>query len=189
MAVPPEAKKAMSIPANTPGLASSTVNLRPATSIVLPAERADAKGVGVDISAPALAVAMRNAEALGVSARAELVEGSWESELAGPFDLVLSNPPYIPAADMGGLALDVADHDPHLALTPGADGLAAYRALISFHAGRVRPGGWIGVECGIGQADDVLALMAGAGLAELATYADLAGIPRAAFGRRVEKTP
>ncbi len=153
------------------------------------AERADAKGVGVDISAPALAVAMRNAEALGVSARAELVEGSWESELAGPFDLVLSNPPYIPAADMGGLALDVADHDPHLALTPGADGLAAYRALISFHAGRVRPGGWIGVECGIGQADDVLALMAGAGLAELATYADLAGIPRAAFGRRVEKTP
>jgi release factor glutamine methyltransferase len=151
------------------------------------AERADASGVGVDISPAALGVAGRNAEALGVGARVELREGSWESELPGAFDLVLSNPPYIPAADMGGLALDVVSHDPHLALTPGPDGLAAYRAIVSHHAQRIVPGGWIGVECGIGQAGDVLALMASAGLSELVAYRDLAGIERAAFGRRPEK--
>jgi len=151
------------------------------------AERPDVAGVGVDISPAALAVAERNAAALGVGARVRLMQGSWESEPAGGFDLVLSNPPYIPAGDMAGLALDVTGHDPHLALTPGEDGLAAYRAIIAFHAERVRPGGWIGVECGIEQADDVCALMAAAGLVSITTYADLAGISRAAFGRRPEK--
>jgi release factor glutamine methyltransferase len=150
------------------------------------AERSDATGVGVDVSPAALGVARRNADALGVGARAAWVQGSWESG-EGVFDLVLSNPPYIPAADMAGLALDVVNHDPHLALTPGPDGLAAYRAIVSHHANRIAPGGWIGVECGIGQAEDVLALMAGAGLTELAAYDDLAGIPRAAFGRRPQK--
>lgn len=153
------------------------------------AERPDATGVGVDISPGALVVTKRNAAALGVADRVELVEGGWETPLSGVFDLVLSNPPYIPAADMNGLALDVVNHDPHLALTPGPDGLAAYRTIISHHAERVRPGGWIGVECGIGQADDVLALMARAGVAELAAYDDLAGIARAAFGRRPQKAP
>jgi release factor glutamine methyltransferase len=143
-------------------------------------------GLGVDLSPAALAVAQRNAEALGVGARAELAEGGWECELAGLFDLVLSNPPYIPAADLAGLSVDVLGHDPHLALTPGPDGLAAYRAILAAHAGRVRPGGWIGLECGVGQADAVLALMAQAGLAERVVYPDLAGIPRAAFGRRPE---
>ena len=153
------------------------------------AERPDVAGEGVDISAAALAVAARNAEALGVEARVALVQGGWESSPAETVDLVLSNPPYITADEMGALSRDVIDHDPHLALTPGRDGLAAYRAIIAFHARRVRPGGWIGVECGAGQADDVCALMAEAGLVELAAYADLAGIPRAAFGRRPQKAP
>jgi release factor glutamine methyltransferase len=153
------------------------------------AERPDVAGEGIDISAAALAVAARNAEALGVEARVALVQGGWESAPAETVDLVVSNPPYIPADEMGALSRDVIDHDPHLALTPGRDGLAAYRAIISFHAGRVRPGGWIGVECGAGQADDVCALMAEAGLVELAAHADLAGIPRAAFGRRPQKAP
>lgn len=153
------------------------------------AERPDARGVGVDISPAALAVAERNAAAIGVGARVELVEGSWASEMAGTFDLVLSNPPYIPAADMASLALDVLNHDPHMALTPGSDGLAAYRAIVSAHAERVRPGGWIGLECGIGQSGPVLALMADAGLEDLTAYADLAGLPRAAFGRRPQKGP
>ena len=153
------------------------------------AERPDVAGEGVDISAAALAVAARNAEALGVEARVALVQGGWKSSPAETVDLVLSNPPYITADEMGALSRDVIDHDPHLALTPGRDGLAAYRAIIAFHARRVRPGGWIGVECGAGQADDVCALMAEAGLVELAAYADLAGIPRAAFGRRPQKAP
>jgi len=153
------------------------------------AERPDVTGMGVDISAAALAVAARNAEALGVEARVKLVQGGWESEAGGTVDLVLSNPPYIPADEMDALALDVIDHDPHLALTPGGDGLAAYRAIIACHAGRVRPGGWIGMECGMGQADDVCVLMAGVGLVEVAAYPDLAGIPRAAFGRRPQKAP
>lgn len=153
------------------------------------AERADATGVGVDISAAALSVAARNVEALGVGARAQLVEGGWDVGLHGTFDLVLSNPPYIAAAEMAGLALDVANHDPHLALTPGQDGLAAYRAIIAVHANRVRPGGWIGVECGAGQAEDVLGLMTDAGLTELSAYLDLAGINRAAFGRRPINQP
>ena len=151
------------------------------------AERPDATGVGVDISAAALAVARRNAEALGLGSRAALVEGGWDAELAGTFDLVLSNPPYIPAADVPGLAVDVRAHDPHLALTPGADGLAAYRAILAVHAGRVRPGGWIGLECGVGQDEPVLGLMAQAGLDGRVVYPDLAGIERAAFGRRPGK--
>ena len=151
------------------------------------AERPDVAGEGVDISAAALAVAARNAEALGVEARVALVQGGWESSPAETVDLVLSNPPYIPAEQMGALSPVVIEHDPHLALTPGRDGLEAYRAIIAFHAGLVRPGGWIGLECGIGQAEDVCALMAGAGLVELAAYPDLAGLPRAAFGRRPPK--
>lgn len=151
------------------------------------AERPDATGVGVDISTAALAVARRNAEAFGLGARTALVEGGWDVELAGRFDLVLSNPPYIPAADMAALALDVRGYDPPLALSPGADGLAAYRDILTTHTGRVRPGGWIGFECGAGQDEPVLGLMAQAGLDGRVVYADLAGIPRAAFGRRPGK--
>jgi release factor glutamine methyltransferase len=119
------------------------------------AERPDVAGEGVDISAAALAVAARNAEALGVEARVALVQGGWESSPAETVDLVLSNPPYITADEMGALSRDVIDHDPHLALTPGRDGLAAYRAIIAFHARRVRPGGWIGlfVQQGARQGD------------------------------------
>jgi release factor glutamine methyltransferase len=116
----------------------------------------------------------------------ELVEGSWDVE-SGMFDLVLSNPPYIQAADVPGLSLEVVDHDPHLALTPGEDGLAAYRAMFGRVDSLLRPGGWIGFEFGMGQAADVAGLMRGAGLDEIAVFHDLAGIARAAFGRRPAK--
>lgn len=151
------------------------------------AERADATGVGVDISPAALAVARRNAEALGVSDRVRFVEGSWDTAGDEAFDLVLSNPPYIPEAEMAGLALDVVNHDPHVALTPGPDGLAAYRAIIAHHAGRLAPDGWMGFEVGRGQAGDVAEMMSAAGLADVAVLDDLAGIGRAAFGRRSGK--
>lgn len=148
------------------------------------AERGDASGVGIDVSTAALKVAQRNAVALGVADRVELATGSWERALPQGFDLVLSNPPYIPTDEMRVLARDVINHDPHLALTPGADGLAAYRAILAQTQDIVRPGGWIGCEFGLGQHDGVAGLMTGAGLQEIAVFEDLAGIARAAFGRR-----
>lgn len=153
------------------------------------AERPDASGAGVDISPAALAVARRNADALGVGERAVLVEGGWETAFDAPFDLVLSNPPYIPEADMPALAREVVNHDPLVALTPGGDGLAPCRAILGRMGDLLKPGGWIGVEFGRGQADDVAAMMRSAGLEQVETAPDLSGIPRAAFGRRPGKSP
>lgn len=151
------------------------------------AERPDASGAGVDISPAALAIARRNAEALGVAPRAVFIDGGWETAFETSFDLVLSNPPYIPDADMPGLAREVVNHDPHVALTPGGDGLAPYRAILARLDGLLRPGGWIGVEFGRGQADDVAAMMRSRGLEQVEVLSDLSGIQRAAFGRRPGK--
>lgn len=148
------------------------------------AERGDATGVGLDISPAALAVAHRNADALGVSKRATFIEAGWSGVAGGPFDLALSNPPYIPEADIAGLAKDVRNHDPHLALTPGGDGLDPYRMILSLMPGWLKPAGCIGLEFGIEQAADVTMLMRQAGLKDIEIYRDLAGIERAAFGRR-----
>lgn len=148
------------------------------------AERSDAEGVGLDISPAALAVARRNAEALGVASRTTFIEGGWDSSLAGPFDLILSNPPYIPEADMAGLLVDVRAYDPHVALTPGGDGLGPYRAILGRVPDLMGPGGCIGFEFGIEQAEAVTMLMARAGLIDIEVHQDLAGIARAAFGRR-----
>jgi release factor glutamine methyltransferase len=148
------------------------------------AELEDATGIGVDISRAALGVAARNAEALGVAARFSAIEGGWDAPEGEHFDMVLSNPPYIPEAEMAGLAKDVLAFDPHVALTPGGDGLGPYRAMLAVLPRRLVPGGWIGVEFGLGQADAVAALMNAAGLEEVEVRADLAGIRRAAFGRR-----
>lgn len=148
------------------------------------AERLDAVGVGLDISPAALAVARRNAQALGISGRAEFSEGGWGRDLPGPFDLALSNPPYIAQTEMAGLAVDVRAYDPHLALTPGGDGLDAYRSILGVMPRWLKPGGWIGFEFGADQAGSVVALMSAADLQAIEVYRDLAGIERAAFGRR-----
>ncbi len=153
------------------------------------AERPDASGAGLDISPAALSLARRNAEALGVLARASFISGGWDSVSSGPFDLVLSNPPYIPEADIAGLAEDVRGHDPRIALTPGGDGLGAYRAILAAMPAWLRPGGWIGFEFGMGQASEVAALMSRAGLADVSVHADMAGRDRAAFGRRPVQVP
>lgn len=153
------------------------------------AERSDASGVGVDISAAALEVARVNASVLGVAVRAEMIEGGWDVALPGRFDLLLSNPPYIPAAAMAGLAREVVNHDPHLALTPGGDGLDPYRTILARVPDLLAPGGWIGFEFGLGQAPAVSDLMEGAGLEVVEAMRDLAGIERAAFGRRSPSAP
>jgi release factor glutamine methyltransferase len=148
------------------------------------AERKDASGIGLDISEAAIAVARRNAEVLGVSGRADFIAGGWADARGGPFDLALSNPPYIPETEMAGLALDVLDHDPHLALSPGGDGLGPYRSILSVMPDWLRPAGWIGFEFGAGQSQAVAGLMVKAGLEAVEIFTDLAGIERAAFGRR-----
>jgi release factor glutamine methyltransferase len=151
------------------------------------AERPDAVGVGLDISPAALAIAQDNARALAVSDRVSFVEGSWDAarEQWGAFDLVISNPPYIAEAEIADLAPDVRAYDPRIALTPGADALAAHRAILALAPRLLKPGASIGLEFGQGQHESVAALMQEASLADVTILPDLAGIPRAAFARRI----
>ncbi len=105
----------------------------------------------MDLSQEAAATARGNLRRLGFAARAEVVEGGWDAA-DGPFDLVVSNPPYIPAAEIAGLAREVTRHDPHLALEGGPDGLDAYRAIAARLPALLAPGGVAALEIGAGQA-------------------------------------
>lgn len=136
-------------------------------------------GVGVDLNPAAAALAARNAGRLGFSHRAVFCAGSWAEALETRFDLVLSNPPYIESADIGALDRDVAAYEPATALDGGADGLTAYRAIISALPGILVPGGLAVLELGIGQGPAVAELAAAHGFAAAAQKTDLAGIPRA----------
>lgn len=149
------------------------------------AEQPNATGVGVDLSHAALAVAQRNAEELGAADRARFLHGGWDRALGeGPFDLVLSNPPYVADAELADLPREVRSFDPHLALLGGADGLDPYRAITALASGLLKPGGWLGVEFGWAQSGLVVSLMTDARLEAVEVVFDLAGHPRAAFGRR-----
>ncbi|WP_342239531.1 peptide chain release factor N(5)-glutamine methyltransferase [Inquilinus sp. OTU3971] len=141
-------------------------------------DRPAAFGIGVDRSEAAARVARDNARALGLAGRATFLVGDWATALAGRFDLVLSNPPYIPDSDIAALEPEVREHDPRLALSGGVDGLDAYRALAAALPDLLAPGGTAVVELGIGQAADVAALFRGAGLDIAGTPHDLASIPR-----------
>lgn len=143
--------------------------------VTLLAERNGASGVAVDISLAALAVAGRNAALLGVADRLRLVEGSWFSGVDGRFDLIVSNPPYIPAGEIAGLEPDVRDYDPHLALAGGLDGLDAYRAIAAGAGAHLEAGGRVLVEIGAGQEDGVTAVFAACGLNRLGCHRDLGG--------------
>ncbi len=146
----------------------------------------DAFGVGTDLSLTALNTAKANAAALGLAGRSAFVACSYASALHGPFDLIVSNPPYIPSGEIPKLSVEVREHDPYLALDGGNDGYDAYRALIPQAAERLAPGGTLIVEAGQGQARDIEALMTAAGLtADRPPRADLAGIPRAVSARKM----
>lgn len=138
-----------------------------------------ASGIGIDLSPDAVATASANAERNGVAQRAEFRQDDWTRGLEERFDLILSNPPYIASAEIARLDANVRDHDPHLALDGGPDGLRAYRALAAALPGRLKPDGLVVLEIGAGQAGDVTALMAGAGLHHLASHRDLGGHIRA----------
>lgn len=135
----------------------------------------------VDLSAEALVVAQRNAELHG--AAVELLQGSFFEPVAGRrFELIVSNPPYITTADLAGLQPEVRDYEPNLALDGGADGLDAYRAIVSQAADHLQPGGWLWFEVGAGQAADVAALLAQAGFGGIITASDPGGIERVVGG-------
>jgi release factor glutamine methyltransferase len=148
--------------------------------LTLLAEMPKASGTGVDLSELALFQAQQNAERLGLSDRARFISGDWLAAVSGRFDLILANPPYIESGAVAGLAPEVKDHDPLLALDGGADGLDAYRRIAKGLATAMAPDGLILFEIGAGQADAVRQILEAEGLvpAGAGTWPDLAGLPR-----------
>ncbi len=147
--------------------------------LALLSELPHAFGIGVDRSEAAARVAAHNAHRLGFAGRAQFLVGDWAQALTGPVDLIVSNPPYIPAGDIAGLEPEVREHDPLTALVGGTDGLDPYRQLAPMAARLLRPGGHIVFEVGQGQADAVTAFGAVSGLIPVEQRADLGGIVRA----------
>lgn len=147
--------------------------------VTLLAEWPEATGVAVDLSEKALAVTAENARRLGVAERLALLQGEWFAPVAGQFDLIVSNPPYIPTAEIAGLEPDVREHDPLLALDGGADGLSCYRAIAGAAAPHLAPEGRIIVEIGAGQGPDVARIFAAVGFRQAAERRDLGGHVRA----------
>ncbi len=141
-------------------------------------ERPFAMGIGVDRSEEALAVAKRNAHALRLEGQAGFVCGDWAAPIAGKFDLILSNPPYIPTGDIEHLSREVRDYEPFEALDGGSDGLDCYRAIIADLPRLLAPGGAVVFEVGMGQAEDVADLCRAAGLTVESIRRDLAGVAR-----------
>jgi len=142
-------------------------------------------GVGVDVSAGALDVARRNADRHGLSSRARFMRSDWFEGLVGEqFDLIVSNPPYIPVEDIAGLMLDVRDFEPASALNGGQDGLDYYRH-ISRHAQQYLLGnGHLAFEVGIGQFADVSSIMENYGYTHIRVFPDLAGVNRVIIGKK-----
>jgi release factor glutamine methyltransferase len=148
--------------------------------LALLSELPRATGVATDKSLPALTLARDNARRLGFAARSSFVACNFADALTGPFDLVVSNPPYISSGEIPGLAPEVRDHDPTLALDGGVDGLAAYRAIAAEAQRLLAPRGRLVLELGRGQADSVSEIIGAAGLSiETPIRADLGGVSRA----------
>lgn len=153
--------------------------------LALLSELPEATGIGTDISAAALATAELNAQRLGLANRASFVQCDYAAGLSGTFDLIVSNPPYIRSADIAVLDPDVRDHDPHLALDGGADGLTAYRVITTQAVDLLAAHGFLIFEVGHDQGTDVGKIMHAAGLTVAsAPKADLAGIHRAVMGKK-----
>jgi release factor glutamine methyltransferase len=154
--------------------------------VTLLAERPEAQGVGTDISAAALLIAGENAARHGVADRVVLTPSDWFGDIGGKYDLIVSNPPYIAAKEMDGLAPEVRDHEPRGALTDGADGLSAYRAIAAGAARFLAAGGRLLVEIGATQGSAVSRLFADAGLERVAVHPDLDGRDRVVSARRLQ---
>jgi release factor glutamine methyltransferase len=156
--------------------------------LALLSELPNATGLGTDISSEALIAAQGNADRLGFGVRAQFIVRDFTAALSGGFDLVVSNPPYIPSGDIAALPSEVR-RDPPRALDGGADGLNCYRAIARQAPHLLKPGGHVVVELGIGQEPEVAALFRSAGLAPSPARTDLAGIPRALHARVATMMP
>ena len=154
-----------------------------AIGLSLALDRPQLKVFATDLSTEALTCTKDNAAALGLSERVAVLRGSLLEPVPAerPIDVIVSNPPYIPSADIDTLAPEVRDHEPRLALDGGVDGLDAYRQLIPAAATRARLA--VVVEVGAGQAEAVAGLFTAAGLTEVSRHKDLAGIERVVSGR------
>lgn len=146
-------------------------------------ERPGAEGVGVDISESALSIARENAQRFGLAERANFIQSDWASRLDGTFDVVVSNPPYIPTAAIDDLAPEVARFEPRGALDGGADGLDAYRHIAAVLPRILKPNGLVALEIGQGQDASVTRILRDGGIRIVGLEKDLAGIPRCVLGR------
>lgn len=145
-----------------------------------------AQVIATDLSPLALNVARKNIRRHGMEGRVHTVQGDLFEPLAGKkFEIVVSNPPYVPSADRPGLMPEVRDYEPALALTEGTGptGTALHERLLCDARGHLVAGGWIAVEVGIGQADEVRKMARSLGYAEITALADLAGIERVVAAR------
>lgn len=148
-------------------------------AIALARELPRARVTATDICQDALAVARRNAARHGAADRVTFQHTDLLDGLPGPFDLIVSNPPYVPDGVIGTLAPEVRRHEPATALQGGPDGLDTVRRLVAVATDRLRPGGWLVMEVGAGQSGDAAAIAQRAGLQVVDVRPDLQGIPRA----------
>jgi release factor glutamine methyltransferase len=153
-----------------------------AIAVTLLAERTEAEGLATDISPAALEVAAENAARHGVDGRLRLQRADWWAGVEGRFDLVVSNPPYVSEAEYATLDPEITLWEPRGALTPGGDGLAAYRAILAGVGAHLVPGGRCLVEIGAGQGAAVAALFREAGLDMVTVHPDIDGRPRVVVG-------
>ena len=176
------------LPAFPEHMAFSVLDLGTGSGAILLAilaERPAARGLGVDVSPEALAVARENAANLGLAGRAALLRGDWTSGLGdASFDLVVSNPPYIASHVIETLEPEVRDHEPRLALDGGADGLDAYRILAPEILRVLKPGGMFAVEIGYDQKSSVEDLFRQAGATGVRTLQDLGARDRVVLGEK-----
>jgi release factor glutamine methyltransferase len=151
----------------------------------LAAERESISVVATDVSEEAAKIARDNVESLGVAARVDVRVGDLYApvDAESPFDAIVANPPYVTEEEMKGLAADVRDHEPHLALVAGTDGLDVIRRIIDGAFGHLAAGGLLAIEVGAGQGEHVAELLREAGFAEVAVVPDLAGTGRVVEGR------
>ena len=151
--------------------------------LALLSELPRASGVGTDVSIAALYTARKNARRLGLE-RARFLACDIAAALCGPFDVIVSNPPYIASHEIAALAPEVRDYDPRSALDGGTDGLDLYRSIAAAAPALLAPGGALIVELGAGQSQAVAALFAAGGLVMLPPRPDLSGIPRVLVAKR-----
>ena len=153
-------------------------------AVTLAAEWPEALAVAVDISEDALAIATKNASAQDVGERVQFEVSDWFGAVGGVFDLIVSNPPYIAAHEMGSLSPDVRNWEPFLALTPGGDGLEAYRTIAFMLGQFLSAEGLALFEIGHTQGEDVTRIFRGAGFGNVSVSQDMGGKDRVVSVRK-----